>query len=79
MDTRLFSPSSVVADPAILGGIPVVSGTRIPADTVLAEIRAGKSRFEIFRSYPSLPVDGIDACLSWERTGRSTCLNLAAE
>ncbi len=70
MRMRSFSPTVIIADPSILSGTPVVSGTRIPADAVLAEIRAAKSRFDIFRSYPSLPVDGIDACLSWEKAGR---------
>ncbi|EME72032.1 hypothetical protein H261_00595 [Paramagnetospirillum caucaseum] len=63
----------VVSDDGILGGVPVVAGTRIPADTVLAEVRTGKSRFDIFRSYPSLPADGIDACLAWEKAGRPPC------
>ncbi len=62
--------ATIIADESILSGMPVVSGTRIPAETVLAEIRTGKSRFDIFRSYPSLPSDGIDACLSWEKAGR---------
>ena len=65
--------TSVVSNNAILGGMPVVSGTRVPADTVLAEVRTGKSRFDIFRSYPSLPRDGIDACLAWEKAGRPLC------
>lgn len=63
----------VICDDGILGGTPVVAGTRIPAETVLAEIRTGKSRFDIFRSYPSLPADGIDACLNWEKAGRPPC------
>ena len=62
--------SRVVRNEHILGGTPVVSGTRIPADTVLAEIRAGSSTFDIFRAYPSLPLDGIKACVEWEKAGR---------
>ncbi len=73
MKAEPIAPAAVIADEAILSGMPVVSGTRIPAETVLAEIRAGKSRFDIFRSYPSLPADGIDACLSWEKSGRPAC------
>jgi uncharacterized protein (DUF433 family) len=73
MATQRSTAATVVSDPAILGGMPVVRGTRIPADTVLAEVRTGKSRFDICRSYPSLPVDGIDVCLAWERAGRPSC------
>lgn len=63
MDRR----STVVIDENILSGTPVVSGTRVPVGNVLAEVRAGSSRFDIFRHYPSLPPDGIDACIEWER------------
>jgi len=69
MKARSPIPSKVICDGAILSGMPVVSGTRVPAETVLAELQAGSSRFEIFRSYPSLPPDGIDACLAWEKAG----------
>jgi len=67
------SVTQVISKEGILGGIPIVAGTRVPADTVLAELQAGRSRFDIFRSYPSLPVDGIDACLAWEKAGRPVC------
>lgn len=59
----------VVSNPEIMGGTPVVLGTRLPAQLILAEVLSGKSRLEIFRAYPSLPPDGIDACLAWEREG----------
>ncbi len=62
--------SKVVCVDGILGGTPVIRGTRIPADTVLAEVRAGASRFEIFRHYPTLPLDGIEVCIEWDKAGR---------
>jgi len=61
----------IVSNPKILGGTPVVQGTRVPAETVLAEVESGASHFEIFRSYPSLPPDGIDACIEWEKNGKN--------
>ena len=73
MAMRRSASTTVVSDKAILGGVPIVKGTRIPADTVLAEVRTGKSRFDICRSYPSLPPDGIDVCLAWEKAGRPGC------
>lgn len=60
----------IVSNERILGGTPVVQGTRVPAENVLAEVNAGTSRFEIFRHYPSLPPDGIEACIAWEKAGR---------
>jgi uncharacterized protein (DUF433 family) len=62
--------SFVVSNPNILGGTPVVKGTRVPAETVLAEVHSGKNRFDIFRHYPSLPPDAIDACIEWEQKGK---------
>ncbi|AOO82226.1 DUF433 domain-containing protein [Bosea vaviloviae] len=65
-----ITATKVVSNEHILGGTPVVKGTRVPADTVLAEIRGGAEDFEIFRSYPSLPHDAIKVCLDWEKAGR---------
>jgi uncharacterized protein (DUF433 family) len=62
--------SKIVSNPNILGGTPVVAGTRVPAETVLAEVHAGSAPFEIFRHYPSLPLDGIAVCIAWEKAGR---------
>jgi uncharacterized protein (DUF433 family) len=62
--------AKIVSKEGILAGIPVVSGTRVPAENVLVEVRAGTSRFEIFRHYPSLPPDAIEACVAWEKAGR---------
>lgn len=65
--------TKVVSDPRILGGVPVVEGTRVPVANVLAAIHAGASTWEVFRHYPSLPLDGIEACLAWEREGQQVC------
>lgn len=62
--------SRIVTNERILSGTPVIAGTRVPAGNVLAELRAGSSRAEIFRHYPSMPLDGIEACIAWEQAGR---------
>lgn len=61
--------TKIVRDPGILGGMPVVEGTRVPAANVMAEVRAGKSKFEIYESYPTLPFDGVEACVQWDKLG----------
>lgn len=58
-------PARVISDPAIMGGWPCVSFTRVPAMTIVAEIRGGASAQEIFSNYPSLPIDGIEAVRKW--------------
>lgn len=57
--------TEVISDPSVMDGVPVVRGTRIPAETILDCLRAGVSHREIFEDYPSLPVDGIDAVVGW--------------
>ena len=55
----------VTSDPEIMGGWPCVSGTRIPAETILLYIRDGSSVREIVRHYPSMPLGGVDAVRRW--------------
>ncbi len=62
--------SRVISNKGILGGTPVIEGTRITAENVMAEVIAGKSKFEIFESYPTLPLDGVEACIEWDKMGR---------
>lgn len=57
--------AEVISDPTVMSGDPVVRGTRVPAETIVAYLRAGHSPEEIFQDYPSLPVDGIDAVIRW--------------
>ncbi len=58
-------PAEVVRDPSVMSGEPVVRGTRVPAQTIVAYLRAGRSNQEIFEDYPTLPIDGIDAVIRW--------------
>jgi uncharacterized protein (DUF433 family) len=44
----------VVSDPEILGGMPVVRGTRVPVHDVAASVAAGISKERILAAYPSL-------------------------
>lgn len=60
-------PAQVVSDRSVMGGEPVVRGTRVPAATIVAYLRAGHSDQEIFQDYPSLPLDGIEAVIAWAR------------
>ena len=53
----------IVRDPAILGRKPVVKGTRIPVELVLAKLAANPDLGELFQDYPRLTVDDVRACL----------------
>lgn len=59
---------SVIRDERIMSGQPVVSGTRIPADIILAYLRAGHSEGDIFLDYPIMPPGGVNAVKRWAET-----------
>jgi uncharacterized protein (DUF433 family) len=65
LQKRPAVPAEIVSDDSVMDGVPVVRGTRIPAETVMAYLRAGHSHREIFEDYPTLPVDGIEAVIRW--------------
>lgn len=50
----------VVEDPEILGGAPVIRGTRIPVYDIAASIDAGRTPEELRAAYPSLDPDAIE-------------------
>jgi uncharacterized protein (DUF433 family) len=55
----------IVSNPMIMHGQPCVSGTRIPATIVLANLAAGLSVEDIIRSYPSLTAEDVQAALAY--------------
>lgn len=57
--------AEVVSDPLVMSGDPVISGTRVLAQSVIAYLQAGHSHKQIFEDFPTLPVDGIDAVIAW--------------
>jgi len=52
-------------DKKILGGKPVIRGTRIAVYLVLDWLAVGMSEEEILKEYPSLKREDIRACLSY--------------
>ena len=49
----------ITCDPEILGGKPIVSGTRISVEIILEWLGSGASRDEIVAQYPHLTVADI--------------------
>ncbi len=64
---RNYIRSEIASNPSILGGEPCVAGTRVPAMTIVEELRAGEPIAAIFENYPSLPFDGIEAVRKWAK------------
>ena len=77
----------ITQDPAIMTGKPVVKGTRIPVDRVLAHLAHVPDLDDLFAAYPELSLDDVRACLeyahtivleSFPRNGDSRTTDLAA-
>ena len=65
--TRPLYHDRIVRDPAILVGKPVVRGTRIPVDLVLAKLAQNPDVDELFADYPRLTREDVQACLEYAR------------
>ena len=64
---RNYIRAEIVSNISIHTGEPCVSGTRVPAMTIVEELRAGTSLGDIFAHYPSLPFDGVEAVENWAK------------
>lgn len=49
-----MTEDAIVSDPEILGGMPVIMGTRIPAYDLAASVKAGIPWNRILAAYPSI-------------------------
>ena len=57
--------SRIVADHRIMGGVPCVRGTRIPAATIVGLVAQGRTAEEILADYPTLAADDVRAALEF--------------
>ena len=49
----------IVSDPNVLGGKPIIKGTRISVEMVMEWIASGASRDDILKSYPHLSKEEV--------------------
>ncbi len=63
-------------DPAIMGGEPVIRGTRVPVRTIAGLIEQGETRKIMREDYPRVPEEAYAAAVLWThanpRRGRPT-------
>lgn len=55
----------IVTDPAIMVGKPVVKGTRITVEAVLAHLADSPDLNDLFEAYPRLTLEDVKACLAY--------------
>lgn len=62
---KVIFGKSIVADPEILTGKPVIRGTRIPLDLILKKLAEGVQVKEILKDYPRLTKSHIQEILKY--------------
>jgi uncharacterized protein (DUF433 family) len=55
----------ITVDPKVMVGKPVIKGTRMPVELVLAKLAANPDLDELFLDYPELTVDQVRDCLRY--------------
>lgn len=55
----------IIANPGILGGKPIVEGTRLSVEHILGLLANGMSNEDIIESYPILNEESIRAVLAY--------------
>jgi uncharacterized protein (DUF433 family) len=55
----------IISDPAILGGKPIIRGTRLSVELILEWIASGATRDEILLRYPQLTATDLEQALGY--------------
>ncbi len=55
----------IVSDPRVLGGKPVVEGTRMSVEQILGLLAKGMTVDAVCEAYPILGPDDVRAALAW--------------
>ena len=58
----------IISDPGILGGKPVVEGTRLSVEHILGLLAYNMSHREIVEAYPVLTVEDVNGVLEYAAT-----------
>ncbi|OHD70463.1 MAG: hypothetical protein A2W19_08725 [Spirochaetes bacterium RBG_16_49_21] len=56
-----MNPQTIISDPNIMMGKPVIAGTRITVEIILEKLSYGESIEQILESYPQLTRESIQA------------------
>jgi uncharacterized protein (DUF433 family) len=69
----------IVSNPAILGGKPIVRGTRISVELILEWVASGASRDDILRKHPHLSAADVEQALAYAASAVRNEVLVAAE
>ena len=55
----------IIVDPEVMVGKPMIKGTRIPVERVVAHLAQNPDLNDLFEAYPELTVEDVKACLQY--------------
>jgi len=55
----------IIRDPKVMGGKPVVKGTRVTMETILRRLASGLSVEDLLKEYPQLTEEDVRAALEY--------------
>lgn len=64
-DESLLYKERIVQDPSIMGGKPVVKGTRISVERVIQHLAENPDLDDLFQAFPHLTREDVQACLGY--------------
>jgi uncharacterized protein (DUF433 family) len=65
MQSRSEYLDRIVVDPGVLVGKPIVRGTRISVELVLAHLAENPDVTELLDAFPHLTIEDVKACLAY--------------
>ena len=79
LDWSVDYTGRISVNPKILGGKPIVKGTRISVELIIDRLEGGESQADLIRNYPSITVEDILACQQYASTGAKLSNTTEAE
>ncbi|MDQ4066392.1 MAG: DUF433 domain-containing protein [Thermoproteota archaeon] len=64
-DEQYTYKDRITINSAVMVGKPVVKGTRIPVERVVAHLANNPDLDDLFAAYPELTVEDVKACLAY--------------
>jgi uncharacterized protein (DUF433 family) len=61
------NPVSIISDPQVMMGKPVIAGTRLTVELILEKLAAGEITEQILSAHPRLTQAAISAALSFAK------------
>ncbi len=61
-------PDRIVQDPEVMFGAPVIKGTLVQVESVLAHLASAADIADVLTHYPEITVDDVRACLDFARS-----------